>query len=399
MLNFFEQQEKSNLIPLEINKKDEYYSDLFELNNCFVSRIDVFQIANSFLMESVQLISNAITLFEMGYFDSAYYTLRQSLEVALTMVYLSEQDNTRRDKELLKWKNKSSFPMYKKMADFLEKHKKLFLDVKEKMSDFFNEINETKKRLNKYVHKQGFDTFYVSRNHILNRGRDQTTVIKEFESFLEQCIGAIAVFRLCIDPIPILLRDEEIYSRTETLMSDALSIEFIERYIGIQNIENYKQTIIYKDAYDSFIQLDKRLPAQLEVTKNRYIDRHKINEILSQFTLLRKLELQAIVITMMSEKVTTITLFDFPIEFFTTNTKSARAGFGYAPEIYLKLRDKNSPIVNFSIEGVFLSKINVGSDDFLLEHNIEFNLKEFEEFQINAKNKFDESFLLYELEK
>lgn len=38
--------------------------------------------ANTFIMESVKLAVNAILLFEMGYFDCAYYSLRQSIEVA-----------------------------------------------------------------------------------------------------------------------------------------------------------------------------------------------------------------------------------------------------------------------------------------------------------------------------
>lgn len=86
--NFLEHREKRNLIPLEIPSKKDYYIDLSQLENSFVSRFDVIQIANTFFMESVQLITNAISLFEKGYFDSAYYSLRQSLETALTMVYL-----------------------------------------------------------------------------------------------------------------------------------------------------------------------------------------------------------------------------------------------------------------------------------------------------------------------
>ncbi|MGE7686755.1 hypothetical protein [Peribacillus simplex] len=75
--NFLEHQEKRNLIPLELPSKKDYYFDLSQLENSFVSRFDVFQIANTFFMESVQLITNAISLFDKGYFDSAYYSLRQ----------------------------------------------------------------------------------------------------------------------------------------------------------------------------------------------------------------------------------------------------------------------------------------------------------------------------------
>lgn len=49
-------------------------------------------------MELVQLITNAISLFEKGYFDSAYYSLRQSLETALIMVYLSDLEGDKEKK-------------------------------------------------------------------------------------------------------------------------------------------------------------------------------------------------------------------------------------------------------------------------------------------------------------
>ncbi|CAH0308942.1 hypothetical protein SRABI96_04903 [Peribacillus sp. Bi96] len=388
--NFLEHQEKRNLIPLELPSKKDYYFDLSQLENSFVSRFDVFQIANTFFMESVQLITNAISLFEKGYFDSAYYSLRQSLETALTMVYLSDLEGDKREKELLKWKEKSRFPMYKAMIELLEKQIAIFSDVKEKMTDFFDEMERTKKHLNKYVHKQGFNTFYVSRNHFLNKERNQTPIIEEFEFFLERCISAITVFRLCIDPLPVLLMDEEIYSRTEVFMTDAFSIEYIEKYVGINNIEKYKQTNIYKGAYDYFIKFEKRLPAVLDVTKNRYIDKRKIDGILSQTHILRNIEIQAVVIAMMSEKVTRIMLSDFTIEFFFTNTESVRKGMGLSSEKHLELRNRNMTVLNFPIDNAFISSINVGGDNFFIEHNQEFDFEEFEGFQTKARSRFNE---------
>lgn len=388
--NFFEQKEKRNLIPLELPNKKVYFFDLFELENSFVSRLDVIRIANTFLMESVQLIINAISLFESGYFDNAYYSLRQSLETALTMVYLSDLEEDKREKELLKWEDKSWFPMYQGMVKLLEGQLAIFSDVKENMTDYFDEIERVKKQLNKYVHKQGFDTFYISRNHFFNKKRDQNPMIEEFEFFIERCIGAIVIFRLCIDPLPVLLMNEEIYSRTEEFMSDAFSSEFIEKYVGIKNIEKYKQTNIYKGAYDYFIQFEKRLPEVLDVIKNKYIDKRKIDRILSQVHILKNTERQAVVIAMMSEKVTRIMLSDFMIEFFFTNTKSIREGLGLSSEKYLELQNQNMIVLNSPIDNAFISTINVEGNNFFIEHNQEFDFEEFEEFQTKVRNKFNE---------
>lgn len=107
--NYVNYRNKKNLITLEIPNKEDYYSDLFQLENSFVSRTDIFRIANTFLAESIQLITNAISLFEQGYLDSAYYSLRQSLETALTIVYLSDFEEQVREKELDEWGKKVNF--------------------------------------------------------------------------------------------------------------------------------------------------------------------------------------------------------------------------------------------------------------------------------------------------
>ena len=57
--------------------------------------------------KSKQLV-NAIELFEMGYFDCAYYSLRSAVEVSTTMVYLSDLPEAEREKQLEAWKATST---------------------------------------------------------------------------------------------------------------------------------------------------------------------------------------------------------------------------------------------------------------------------------------------------
>lgn len=283
---------------------------------------------------------------------------------------------------------KSKFPMYNQMVKLLENNKAVFLDVKKNMVCYFESVENTKKYLNKHVHKQGFNTFYVSRSHVLNIESDHKLTIEEFEENLKSCIGAIAVFRLCLDPLPILLMDEEIYSRTEMFMSDAFSIEFIEKYIGIDNIENYKKTNIYKEAYDYFIVSEKILPTVLDIKKNSYIDRNGLKEIVSQAHLLSEIEIQAVVIAKVSEKVTRIMLSDFPNTLYFTNVISNRLNFGFSGNDFLKLQN-TTEVLNLSLDNTFISSLNVEQNKFLIEHNQEFTVEEFEKLKINIKNQFD----------
>ena len=96
---YSEYKENQNIVPILVPNKEEYYRDLMNIENSWTGRVDAF-IANTFVLEAVQLIINSIALFEKGYFDCAYYALRQSLETSTTMVYLTESDDEHREKIL-----------------------------------------------------------------------------------------------------------------------------------------------------------------------------------------------------------------------------------------------------------------------------------------------------------
>lgn len=365
--NFVNLTENKNLIPLELKSKKDYFLDLTELENSFVSRMDIFKIANTFFMESVQLIVNAITLFEKGYLDNAYYSLRQALETALTLVYLSDIDDESRASKLKEWKKKSRFPMYSKMLELLNKNEAIFFDLKKNMPDFFDEVKLTKEKINKHVHKQGFDTFYVSRSHVFSKDTDQEKTIEEFELCLNQCISALVIFRLCLDPLPVLLADNEIYNRTEQFMADPFTNDFIEKYMGDENLKNYKKTIMYESAYEYFIGQEQFLPGIFQIKKYRFVDRDKADDIVIQKHLLSDLEKQAVQLMMTSDKITRITLAEFQLEWFFSNTKSVRGPLGFPKEINFEWM--NRTIENFPIDNALVSSVVFEETTFLLEHN------------------------------
>ena len=315
-------KENENIRPLKLNIKEEVYADLSNLEFSTTGRVDAL-ISNTFIQESVQLVINAISLFEKGYFDSAYYSLRQSLEVSTTVVYLMELDYKEREIELSNWKKQSKFPMYSQMVNFLIKNEKEFANIKIQMNNYFNKLQLVKKRLNKYVHKQGFNTFYVSRNHIANKSKDDSQFINEFEGFVEVCIGAIAIFRLSIDPMPVLLMEEEIYERLTGLLTEPFTEEFILKYIGEDEIQSYKKTNIYRDHYEECLAIEKRLPSVVDLLNYQFIDKDKIDEILGQAHLLSDLDIYAVNISEFSHKVAKI-YFDEGFIFYFTSTKSKR---------------------------------------------------------------------------
>lgn len=177
---------------MEITKKDEYYHDLRTIKDSFTGRVDA-QIANTFIFESAQLVKNAIVLFEKGYFDCSFYSLRQALEVSRTMVYLVELDPKEKENKFKKWKQKSKFPMFSQMILFLNNNENVFSNMLQNMKDYFEKLKSIKEKLNKHVHKQGFNTFYVSKNHPFNMNKDRTEFKEEFKN-IQRFVLVLLVF-------------------------------------------------------------------------------------------------------------------------------------------------------------------------------------------------------------
>ncbi|KRE45823.1 hypothetical protein ASG81_12400 [Paenibacillus sp. Soil522] len=337
---FIEHREKQNLIPYQLSGKEQYYRDLSNIEGSWTGRVDA-QIANTFIHESVQLIVNAISVYEMGYFDCAYYSLRQSIEISTSMVYLMELESEKREEELKKWKSQSTFPMFNQMIKFLNTNGNVFADMRKQMVSYFIDLQSAKERLNKIVHKLGFNTFYVSRNHAINQHKDKSTFHNEFTQLTEICIGAIAVLRLTIDPMPVLLMDEEIYLRTGDTLTEPYTEEFVEKYIGSENIECYKNTQVYQAHVQDFMIEEKKLPSVLDVVKHKYVDRESIEEILSQVDLLSFIDLLAVITFGHSDKIAIVYAYD-GLQFYFSNTKSVRNKIGFSSYSFRDIKHSDS---------------------------------------------------------
>lgn len=75
------------------------------------ARMDIWNIGNTFIMEAEQQLINAIELFEQGYFDCAYYSIRSAVDVSTTMVFLADMPDEERERFLDAWKDTKDFPM------------------------------------------------------------------------------------------------------------------------------------------------------------------------------------------------------------------------------------------------------------------------------------------------
>lgn len=75
--------------------------------------------------------------------------------------------------------------------------------------------------------------------------KSQKEFITNFEEYFKNTLKQMLIIRLLIDPIPVLLNDP--HARIRRLyLSNALTNSFIDKYLGLTFIEEYKQTQLYK---------------------------------------------------------------------------------------------------------------------------------------------------------
>lgn len=368
---YSELRKNENIKRYEIPNEENYFEDLMNIEHSFSGRMDI-PLANTFIMEAVQLVINSISLFELGYFDSAYYSLREAIEISTTIVYLSDMPDEERRKKMEDWKNTKYFPMQEKMLKQLYRYGIVISDMKEKMESFFDEIKNVNKKINKCIHKQGLRFFYVSRNHPINNKKDEKVFIKNYVYFLEKTIGIIAVMRLAIDPYPVLLMDEEILLRCFDSITEAYESEFVEKYITNQTLEDYKKTDIYINHYNRHITEEKKNYPVFNIMKYQVIETTKRKDILSQIHLLDNVDKIATYIALISEKVIKVYTYG-GFQMYFTDRKTNRKAFSW-DGMEFKQFEENNDKFNQNYDEVFISvfSYDIGNnkqESFFVEHN------------------------------
>lgn len=368
---YSELRKKENIKRYEIPNVEKYFEDLINIEHSFSGRMDI-PVANTFIMESVQLVVNSITLFELGYFDNAYYSLREAVEISTTIVYLSDLPDKERKEKMEEWKNTKDFPMQSQMLKQLYEYGIVISDMKEKMKSFFNDIKNVIKKINKCVHKQGLRFFYVSRNHPFNCKEDDNIFIKNYVYFLEKTIGIVAVMRLAIDPYLVLLMDEEVLLRCFDSMTEAYKIEFVEKYITDETLEGYKRTEMYINHYNRHITEEKKNYAVFNIMKYQVIDTTKRKEILSQIYLLNNVNKIATYIALISKKVIKIYTYG-GFQMYFTDRKTNRTESSWDSRDFKRFEESNKKF-NQTYDKVYISvfSYNIGDnkqESFFVEHN------------------------------
>lgn len=196
----------------------------------------------------------------------------------------------------------------------------------------------------------------------------------DFEHILRDSIGAVAVYRLCLDAFPVALSDEDLAFRAPDLLPEAFSIGFLEEYIGEEAVNGYKQTQIYKDTVAWLLTQPKQNEAVYMLVHYQCVERCKEKYYLEQWDILDFYDRLAVRLFLKSIKVSR--LYINGIFEYTSEMKSNNSDFVCGESYHKELFADSSSDFNFKYKNAFLSRIQVGKNYVYLEHNEKMNFSE-----------------------
>lgn len=261
---------------------------------------------NQFLLESCQLLANSLDLIHQGYFDAAFYSVRQAGEVILIGTLFSNLEESERKAKYEKWVSLDRFPSFSELSKMLRSKDIEYRDLLEQMPEIDELISKLNKRANKYIHKQGHESFYTKPYEVVPESAKH--IREDFTDYFTTTVKVCAIFRLAVDPFPILLSDPECEFRFPDCMTLEFGQNFIDNCLGNEFVKHYIETDYYRNWVNAIKSTFPQLKeATYNVSNQHYIDLSHIEDILDELDKLTLYEATAVLFTaLFSEKVIAI---------------------------------------------------------------------------------------------
>lgn len=352
---------QSDLVRMQLKDAEEY---LFSINQVQMATTGFFYAwdSNLFFNEACQCLKNSINLFQQGFFDCAFYQMRQSLETSIGTLYLTAQPE-----KMDKWKSLDKGFENGPMVKWLVANEDTFSKMKELMAPFFDKIRRDQLAMNKYIHKQGYQAFYLKLRNETELSEWKNTIQSDFERILCDCIGAVAIYRLSLDAFPIVLADEDLVLRAPDLITEAFSQDFISKYIGEELVEKYKQLQIYKDTVSWLLSQPKQNESVYWLIHYQFVNRKKKQDYFEQWEMLSLYDQIAVSLFLMNSKLSNVYV-DGNFNYFS-EVKSRNSGFTIGSKFFNEKFDKSNSDFNLLYKKAYLSKIKIGFNYTYIEHN------------------------------
>lgn len=361
----FKQQMLENMqdkykIKCKLPERDELLEYLHNMM-LFTGRGDIMY-CNSFLNEATQLLTNSIFLYEDGYFDCAFYSVRQASEVFDTMLYLSNSD----ENELKKWNVKDRFLVDSKIRSQLEKMAYGYEEIKTILSNYFEHHRELINKSHKIIHKQGFDTFYTN----LRQYKSSHEEFKElFIETLKYTIGIGIILFVILEPLALALADGEVDSKLNfNFMTEPIDCEYFDRFLGLTDVINrLLDTNYYKGFIAQFKDKECMNMATYSVVRDNAWDVASLDEIEKQIYLLNTYEQYMFSILKLGLRVSNF-YYQNGWGWYITTYESKHIGIALGSEVFKKFLDSNNKF-NQKYDNIYISVVTMYDDNLLIEHN------------------------------
>ena len=364
---------KSYVIPIKIENVDEYYSLIQEISLSDTSRTFAGNLSHSthinlLIKEISILLANSLRLYEMGYFDNAYYSLRSANELATVMLDLSDKDDSKITNNFKKFRKGKYKKRRSKIINELSKEGIFFKEVIDQMPNFKEDIRVLLKEINNVVHNNGLDKFYCFRYHSLDKDLPYKK-LEEFTNHLLKSIRILAIMRLIVDPLPLLITDDEIYYRCPQIILFPFSDKMLS-VIGQKSIDEFKQTDTYKSMEEWILSFEKRNIAVNDFLMHNFIDLDKIDDIYSQKHLISGNELKILDVCCCTNKIIYIVYGNGFYRFSTSSKCDNHIYNSLNIDELIKINDNH----NICRDNVYVSVMNIKGNNRIDLYNNSYNI-------------------------
>lgn len=349
---------KSYVKPIKIENIDEYYSLIQEISLSDTSRIFAENLSHSahinmLIKEISILLANSLRLYEMGYFDNAYYSLRSANELATVMLDLSDKEDSEIQNNFEDFRQGKYDKMRGKIIYELSNEGIFFKEVIDKMPNFKKDISKLLSEINNVVHSNGMENFYYFRFQNFDENIHYKK-LEEFKGHFRDSIKILAIMRLIVDPLPLLITDDEIYYRCPQIIFFPFRDKMLS-VIGQESIDEFKQTDTYKSMEEQILSLEKRNPAVNDFLIHKVIDLDKIEDTYSQKHLISENELKILDVCSCTNKIIEINYGNGSYIFFTSLKSDGNIYNCLDIDELIKIND----YYNISHKGIYVSVMNI----------------------------------------
>ena len=181
------------------------------------------------------------------------------------MLYVSNNDA-----EFAKWKAKERFPTDNQIKSQLKEIDNAYSELKTIIPDVFEKYEGFLKKSNKYIHKQGFDTFYTQLLYKESVSDERTTL---FEDLLKNAIVLLLIMNIILDPLSLALSDPDIDAHISfESMTEPIPVGVLKDLMGESVVDRIKTANFYKDFSSYFLTQDKMNDTTYNVVRYQYFD-------------------------------------------------------------------------------------------------------------------------------